>query len=181
MGWDRTIAATLFFAVGACTSASLPTLPPPQPQSKADGSNMSQLPIETAVIAKGTPTEVYSLVARGALGCWFGADGPLKSSHVFQAEADPPAKGGAAEIVIHERDESLRDKRGPRAVRVAFTATSTGARVGITMIKMESHLADLMTKDIQSWAGGGRSCQARSLAPPQPPVAEKSKKGKAGK
>src|SRR5450432_296433 len=33
--------------------------------------------VDTAISVQGTPTEVYSLIARGALGCWFAANGPL--------------------------------------------------------------------------------------------------------
>jgi len=57
----------------------------------------------------GHARALYELVARGALGCWFGAGGPLKTSHVFQAEAAPPAEGGAAEIVLHERELAGED------------------------------------------------------------------------
>jgi hypothetical protein len=125
----------------------------------------------------GTPTAVYALVARGALGCWFGADGPLKPTHVFEAEAEPPAKGGAAEIVLYERDESLRDKRGPRALKVAFASVSTNVRVGVTVIKMDPQLAQLMVKDVEVWARGGSGCQVRTLLPAPPPAAVGKDKG----
>lgn len=52
----------------------------------------------------GTPTEVYERVGRGAVTCWFGAKGPLKGTHVYEATADSPHKGGQAEITIRERD-----------------------------------------------------------------------------
>ena len=100
----------------------------------------------------GTPTEVYALVAGGALRCWFGADGPLKATHVFHAEAAPPAEGGAAEIVLHERDPSLRDQRGPRAFRVSFAGDPGGVRVGITTIKIAAPLSELMVRDVAVWA-----------------------------
>ena len=112
-------------------------------------------PFETTTIAAGTPTEVYAQVAGGALRCWFGADGPLKASHVFHAEAAPPAQGGAAEIVLHERDASLRDQRGPRAFRVAFTGDPGGVRVAITTIKVAAPLGELMVRDVVVWASGG--------------------------
>jgi hypothetical protein len=134
---------------------------------------------ETAAIVSGTPTEIYTLVARGVLGCWFGAGGPLKASHVFQAEAQPPAKGGAAEIVIHERDTSYRDRRGVRAYRVSFASEATGVRVGMTALKFEEKLAQAMAKDVESWAKGGSGCQLRALLPPPAPAKSKAVKGPA--
>ena len=52
----------------------------------------------------GTPTEVYERVGRGAVTCWFGANGPLKGTHVYEATADSPHKGGQAEISIREKE-----------------------------------------------------------------------------
>ncbi len=123
--------------------------------------------LETTVIAQGTATEVYALVARGALRCWFGADGPLKATHIFNADAASPAQGGAAEIVVHERDAALRDPRGNRAFRVSFTGEVTGVRVGITPIKVPDALAQPMVRDVETWARGGEGCQARAANPPQ--------------
>ncbi|MBX9592229.1 MAG: hypothetical protein K2X43_23295 [Hyphomonadaceae bacterium] len=167
----RSISLTipLWLALAACT-ASLPVLPPAQAPVPTGSADRSAAPLETAVIVPGTPTEVYALVARGALGCWFGAEGPLKPTHVFQAEADPPAKGGAAEIVLHERDESARDKRGVRAYRMSFTTEPAGVRMQVSVLKMEPQLAALMSKDAEVWAKGGTGCQLRRPAPPQPPT-----------
>src|SRR5262245_64230864 len=115
----------LGIGAGACSSANLPQLPagsaPVETGAVASGP-VEATPYETTTVAPGTPTEVYALVAGGALRCWFGAGGPLKATHVFHAEAAPPAQGGAAEIVLHERDPAMRDQRGPRVFRVSFTA-----------------------------------------------------------
>jgi len=129
-------------------------------------------------MVSGTPTEVYALVARGILGCWFGADGPLKGSHVFQAEADPPAKGGGAEVVLHERDHSLPDQRGSRAYRISFAREAGGVLVGMSALRFEAALAQAMAKDVEGWAKGDAGCRMRALLPPQAPVA--SKAGRAG-
>src|SRR5262245_3021003 len=132
-------------------------------------------PQETSVLVEGTPTGVFADVARGTLGCWFAADGPLKATHVYRAEAQPPAKGGDAEIVIHERDTSVRDLRGPRAYRIAFAADLSSVRVTMIALKFEPKLAQAMAKDVESWAKGGESCQLRALLAP-PPVASKTSK-----
>jgi hypothetical protein len=171
----------LLHAVGAgCAPAGLHALLQPAPEpGKTANPAVSSVPYETAAIVSGTPTEVYALVARGVLGCWFGAGGPLKTSHVFQAEAEPPAKGGAAEIVIHERDASFRDQRGVRAYRVSFASEVTGVRVGMTALKFEAARAQAMAKDVQNWAKGGTGCQLRALLPPPAPRKGKIVKGPA--
>jgi hypothetical protein len=154
-------------------------------------------PYETSVVASGTPTGVFAQVAQGALGCWFGADGPLKATHVYRAEAEPPAKGGEAEIVIHERDLSVRDQRGPRAYRISFLSEMGGVRVTAAALKLELKLADAMARDVEAWARegakegtkedakAGAGCHLRALLrPPAPPVvanATKPAKGAAPK
>jgi hypothetical protein len=170
-------------ALGAgCASSSLNAfLQPASGPDKKEDLAAPSAPYEIAVIVSGTPTEVYARVARGVLGCWFGAGGPLKASHVFQAEAEPPAKGGAAEIVIHERDTSFRDRRGTRAYRVAFAAEMTGVRVGMTALKFETALAHTMAIDVQNWARGGTGCQLRALSPPPAPRKGKIVKGTASR
>jgi hypothetical protein len=164
----------LAFCAG-CVPSSLPALLPPPPASDTakTGDAAPSTPYETAVIVSGTPTDVYALVARGILGCWFGAGGPLKESHVFQAEADPPAKGGSAEIVIHERDRSLPDQRGLRAYRVSIASEAAGVRVGMLTLRFEVALAQSMAKDVEGWAKGSAGCQLRALLPPAASRADK--------
>jgi hypothetical protein len=107
------------------------------------------------------------------LNCWFGAEGPLKASHVFQAQAEPPATGGAAEIIVHERDVALRDQRGPRAYRISFAVEAAGVRVGVAALKFEPPVAQAMARDVESWAKGGTGCELRKIMPPPaPPVAK---------
>ena len=177
----------LAIGAGACSSANLPQLPagsaPVETGAVASGP-AEAAPYETTTIAAGTPTEVYARVAGGALRCWFGAGGPLKATHVFHAEAAPPAQGGAAEIVLHERDASLRDQRGPRAFRVSFTGNSGSVRVGIATIKVAAHMGELMVRDVVVWASGGAGCQVGALSPAPPQSAapeQKSDKSKASR
>lgn len=151
-------------AAGGCTPANLPSLPTGSAPTAPGATNVT----ETSTIVQGTPTEVYALVARGALRCWFGADGPLRSSHIFHAEATPPSQGGAAEIALHERDPTAPDPRGIRAYRITFASAAVGVQVGIANLKIASPLAELMADDVKVWAGGGKSCEARKLNPPPP-------------
>jgi hypothetical protein len=174
----------LTLGVGACTSVTGPQLPAgpvpietsstasPAPPGSEPGTPLA------AIIAKTTPTETYELVARGALGCWFGARGPLKPTHVFHAEAAPPVEGGAAEIVLHERDASFRDLRGPRAFRVTFATAPAGAQVNVVNLKMAPPVGTAMAKDVEAWAAGGAGCQLRAVLPPPPSPAPSKAKGK---
>ena len=56
--------------------------------------------------------EVYTRIARGAMGCWFAPAGPLKKTHVFYADVEPAAAGRGAEIVIHIEPEGEAQHRG---------------------------------------------------------------------
>jgi len=182
------LAALVAACAGACSSANLPTLPDPGTSQIETGAPAAAAPspfapVETATIAPGTPTEVYALVARGILGCWFGANGPLKTTHIFNADAAPPSRGGTAEIVLHERDPTLRDQRGVRAFRVAFSSAAAGVHVVVTRIKMPSPQAELMARDVETWAKGGSGCltgpltQPASTPPPAPPKTTKAMRG----
>jgi hypothetical protein len=184
-GRTAVVISMLALAAGGCTSATGPQLPvgaasiETSSAAKPPAAVAGQEPTGTTVLAKGTPTEAYEIVARGVLGCWFGAAGPLKPSHVFHAEAEPPAAGGAAEIVLHERDVSFRDQRGPRAFRVTFASAPMGAQLGIANIKMATALGDAMTKDVETWVAGGKGCEVRRLYPPPPPPPPEKGKAKA--
>lgn len=136
-------------------------------------------PHEAAVLVPGTPTGVFAQVARGALGCWFAPDGPLKASHVYRAEAEPPAKGGDAEIAIYERVASpspSRDARGPLVYRIAFAADGYGVRASSVAYKLDREAARAMAKDVESWAKGGEACELRGILPPAPEMAAKPAK-----
>lgn len=157
--------------LGGCSQSSAPTLiqsaSPLETAALIDTAS-SAVPLETAIVVEGTPTEVYALVARGALGCWLGANGPLKATHVFHADAAPPSQGGAAEIVLHERDETLRDRRGARAMGIKFTGDASGVRVGVSVIKIAPPLAELMVRDVEVWARRGEGCLSAGASRPQP-------------
>jgi len=71
-----------------------------------------------------------------SLACWFAASGPLKETHIFHADAAPPSRGGDVEIVLHERDTSLRDQRGARALRIALRVRREARRFRITVVKL---------------------------------------------
>lgn len=130
------------------------------------------------------PVEVYERVGRGALTCWFGADGPLKKSHIFNADAPSPSAGGNVEIAIHERDPTQPSPRGARAFQISLAAESGHTRLSLRNNKLPADLAAAMERDVLAWAALRQSCEAQIVRPPAPPpaaepVPAKKKKKKA--
>jgi hypothetical protein len=171
------LAAMVAGGLGACSQSGLPSLPsapsgaqstisPTQLETGAVSAAPATPAAEVVTIAAGTPTDIYARVASGALRCWFGANGPLKATHIFNAEAAPPSDGGVAEIVLHERDLVSRDQRGTRAFRIAFIGRSGNVEVGVTPLKIGPPMSELMVRDVETWAQGGSGCNARALTPP---------------
>lgn len=129
----------------------------------------------------GTPTEVYTRIARGAVTCWFGATGPLKGRHIYHAEAQPQSKGGAAEIIIFEKDVSLPDPRALKAYWIGIVPTGEIPRVEVQNFKVTEPLASRMRADVDRWAsstqeGCGEAPALQGWSPQAPPVPAKDKK-----
>ena len=129
----------------------------------------------------GTPTELYTRIARGSLSCWFGKDGPLKKAYVFHAEAASAARGGKAEILVHEKDPTNPSPFGLKAFRIGIepVPNSETASLKIESLKMAEPMAARMTADIHRWASGDVGCgeggawaafdpDAPQPAPPKP-------------
>ena len=107
----------------------------------------------------GSPTEVYERVARGAMSCWFGTNGPLKANYVYHAEAEPAGKGGKAEIVIHERDRRpTENPKGIRAYRVAITPDDGQTTLVFENLKLPEPVAKAMEADARRWGTGALGC-----------------------
>jgi hypothetical protein len=147
------------------------------------------LPAADSLTANNPPTTVYAAIAQKALTCWMGPKGPLKTTHIFHADAASPTSGGRAEIALHERDTTQPHPWGGRTFRIELTPEGGGTdtRVAMVNIKMPKDLADAMRADVGAWAKGGESCQAQVVRPPPPESAPpvvgakgKAKKGKSG-
>ena len=106
----------------------------------------------------GSPTEVYTRIAHGAVTCWFGASGPLKGRHIYHAQAEPASKGGQAEIVIFVRDKTAADPRSLRAFRVIITPIDTTAKIEVENSTIVEPLATRLRSDVDRWAAGEESC-----------------------
>lgn len=130
--------------------------------SDAMASLKSMLPKGEQII--GTPTELYTRIARGALTCWFGASGALKSGYMYHADADPPSKGGRSEISIRVKDKSASDPRSLRAFRVVIAPGETGSVLDIENAKIPEPLATSLTADVRRWAADEEGCSAAPAA-----------------
>ena len=181
-------ALALFFASGFLAGCSqqglLAQAPPPSAPATApvetgaiSEKGIPEGPADHTFVVNGSPTDIYALLASGAHKCWLGPTGPLKKTHIFQAEAAPAAAGGNAQIILQERDVSQPDQRGVRAFRIGLTQGAGGTKVGISAAKIDPRFAEAMTRDIEVWARGGDGCQLRIVAPPipEPPAPAKAK------
>jgi hypothetical protein len=165
----------LVLLLGACSASGVAPLSSGQSSVEPGSLTVPPAAHQTSVVASGSPAEVYTQLARGIMGCWLGASGPLRQSHIFHADVQPPSvSGGAAEILLQERDTTLRDQKG-------VTSDPGGSLVAAAALKMDPQHASAMMKDIAVWAKGGSGCELAALFPPPapPPVAAKPSPKKA--
>lgn len=127
----------------------------------------------------GTPTEIYTRIARGAVTCWFGAHGSLKSTHVYSAVAKPPSKGGQARILIHKKDNALRDKRGMRAYAIDIVPEGKTAKLEIQNAQMGEPRGTELAQDARRWASGQEGCVSKPVAVGWDPQDKSKPKSKA--
>lgn len=113
----------------------------------------------------GTPTEIYTRVARGILKCWFGSNGPLKTNYKFYADAEPPSKGGGSQISIHTKDELTKDPRSIRAWRVGVVPGPDGTTLQIENIKLQAVVAEELEKDVRRWGAAEDGCFEHKISP----------------
>lgn len=155
-------------------------------QAGATGA-LSQLPAAASSLVPtamkqpvGTATQVYTRVARGALTCWMGAHGSLKGTHLFQAVAQPRAKGGAANIDIHERVKGKPNQPGRKAFVVAISPVGEKAVVSAQNLALPEKLGEDMIADVHRWAAADEGCFKEPItegwAPPDTAAGTASKK-----
>ncbi len=130
---------------------------------------LTDLPAVTAITTpaerepEGSATELYTLIARGAVGCWFGGAGPLKKDYIYHAEADAPSRGGKAEIVVHVRDPSQPNPRGAKAYRIKIDPKDdSSATITTENLKMPEAVAAAMAADVARWSRGDQGCEGAS-------------------
>lgn len=185
-GSDRRAAAALR---AASTSLGLALLPTLSGCAGTDGMATAALPTLPSLpkieLPKGpppvvgTPTEVYERIGRGAMACWFGAGGPLKGGYIYDASADPPHKGGQAEIYIRVRDEGATSPRGIKAFRIAIAPSGTEETTVIAEnLKLPEPSGNRMKASVAAWSQGNQGCDpetftgAWNAASPPTPASE---------
>lgn len=137
----------------ASQSASTP--PPPAPGA----AQQAGVVIDQTGGQGGSATDIYSRIASGAMKCWFAAGGPLKADYVYHANAAPASRGGKAQIIIHRRDSTQPNPRGPKAYVADIDPTGeSSATIKIENLKMTDAFATAMTNDITRWTKGEDGC-----------------------
>ncbi len=130
------------------------------------------LPTNTYNPPVGTPTTIYTRVARGALTCWFGGHGPLKKTHRFHAQADPPQQGGRSHITIYEIPKDKARKLGDRAFVIQITPDGASAKVETKNTRLPKSQATKFAKDVARWAANEEGClKAEEIAKDWSPTA----------
>jgi|LNFM01.1.fsa_nt_gb hypothetical protein len=142
-------------------------------------------PPSLTVHSKDPPAEAYSRIARGALRCWFGPEGSLKRTHIFNARVDPPSKGGSAEIVVQTREpgQTGTTNGSLRAFSVSFEPNANGSLIETRNVRFPEDLAAGMSADVARWNSGKDGCAVIgtggwAAGPPPPPAPESKKKQK---
>ena len=148
-------------ALGACANGQ-DLLKGPSQLVTGAAATLAQLPTPTLPVADseptGSPTELYTRIARGVTSCWFGAHGALKGHYILHAEAEPPARGGRSELVIHEIDLAMPNPRGNRWFRVTITPGGDTATVESENIRFPIETGQSMRAQVRRWARGDLSC-----------------------
>lgn len=131
----------------------------------AGGPSLPNLGGAATGTAPGHPAEIYMRIAHGALACWFGPTGRLTATHLFHADADPPASGGRVEIIVHERATQPKPW-GLKAFRVGLREASGQTEIEVENIRMPEAAAQDMRAEVFAWARDQESCRRPAEMPP---------------
>lgn len=148
-------------ASAGCSGGGTPPalgLPSPGEAPSTSATATLQTILTPQDLVVGTPTEVYTRVARGVLTCWFGAEGPLKARYIYHAEAEPAAKGGGSEIKIMTRDVDADDPRALRAYRILIAPSESKTKVEVENVKLADPLAARLKQDVERWSRDEPGC-----------------------
>ncbi|MCC7251324.1 hypothetical protein [Hyphomicrobium sp.] len=157
------LVALILAGAGAGCSGTAPQIGLPSPAETSAGVPSATAALQGILtpqdLVKGTPTEVYTRIARGVLTCWFGADGPLKAKYIYHADAEPASKGGRSEIKIMTRDREAEDPRALRAYRVVIAPSEDRkAKVEVENLRLPQPLAERFKLDVERWSKDEPGC-----------------------
>jgi hypothetical protein len=169
------LGAPLIAAIlSACAGAGQQAQPLSLPKLPSVGSISEAIPVAIGQPV-GSATDIYARIARGAMSCWFGTNGPLKKDYIFHASADAPSRGGKAQIAIHQRDPTQPNPRGAKAYLINIDPTGeSSATIKTENLKMTDAFATAMTGDVGRWSKSDQGCAENSTvvgwvpAPPAP-------------
>lgn len=167
--------ATTGIALAACSGSLSPTALGMMHAPKLP--ELPKLTFEDDPVV-GSPIDVYSAIARGAMTCWFGAGGPLKGRYIYHGDAKPPSAGGQADIVIHAIDTTSPSPRGLRTFHISIKADGDKTLLAVENLKMPEVFAKQMTDDVHRWAAGETGCgeaEAQAGWTPRPEAAASAK------
>ena len=140
-------------AVAACSAESL-QLPKLDSFSQAIGGEGK---VSTA--STEPSLEAYSRIARGALKCWFGAQGSLKATHTFHARAEPPSAGGGAQILVQARGADDPRYGALIAYRISIAPSAGGSAIETENARFTKAQGVAMTADVRRWLAGSSECE----------------------
>lgn len=107
----------------------------------------------------GSSADIYTRVARGALACWFGANGALKNGYFYHSEAEPPSRGGASRIVVRVKEGMGPSVKGVRAFSVAIRPNGESAEIEVVNHKLSETLGAELKGDVDRWTAGEVGCR----------------------
>lgn len=137
--------------LSGCSSDQMPELP--------SAASIPALKALTGAPVVGTPTELYTRIAHGAVTCWFGASGPLKGGYIYHADALPDSKGGGSQITIFAKDTSMSpDPRALKAYQIAIRPTGGTPELGVENFKVPEPTASRLNSDVRRWAAAEEGC-----------------------
>ncbi|HEX2842597.1 hypothetical protein [Hyphomicrobium sp.] len=179
-------------AAAGCSGDSAPPVlglpPPPHEAGNTGAPSALQALLTPKDLVVGTPTEVYTRIARGVLTCWFGSTGPLKASYIYHADAEPASKGGGSEIKILTRDTEADDPRALRAYRVVIAPSQDKTKIEVENVRLPEPLAERLKNDVERWASDEEGCGEGPVTAGwgaeqavEAPKAQKNKKAKSQK
>jgi len=135
-----------------------------EPDSLATGA-LEAIPASALALAAGTktpvgtPTEIYTRIARGALSCWLGGQGELRKTYAFHAVASPRHEGGKSRIIIYQKPTKAQSgQRGLAAFRILISPKGRSAVVQAENLKLPKELGERMILDTHRWAAGEEGC-----------------------
>jgi len=136
--------------------------------SSESTSALPAAPGNRVAVAASRPVDAYVLLGGRIKSCWFNADAPLLTNHVYRANVS--ADGSKVQITIHEKEALGRP--GLSTYAIDFRDEGNYTVVSTQNQSMPPELAAKMQFDIVRWNRGETNC---SRAMPQASASTRSR------